>query len=218
MFGVAGTAVGDVISLGDLISGGGSVTSYDGTVEFTNFDYTPTLGAPDADEINIITDDTVPNGIKVQGGFTALDGRIMDMVFQFDAAIITGDDMTDAALAFISSFAHGVATADPALQSVVSIDETISSQADPMMTAGLFVFDKAAEGVDQLTDSTTLDGFGSAVHVLKDISIVTIDPDLTEDGISTAGFSLFSQSFVPEPATWTLLAATPLLVLIRRRR
>ncbi len=216
---VAGTAVGDVISLQDLIDGTvPSVTSYDGTVEFTNFTYTPTVGAPVASEINIITDEDVPNGIKVQGAFQAFDGHIMDMLFGFDAALTAGGDMTGASLALVSSFAEGVSTDDPTVQSSVTINEDIDSIDLTPPTANLLVWDKAAAGADRLTDTTELDGFGSRVTVLKDIGIVTIDPDLTEDDVSMAGFSLFTQTFVPEPATWMLLAATPLLVLVRRRR
>jgi hypothetical protein len=219
MLGSAGTAMGDVISLQDLIDGTvPSVVSYDGSVEFTNFSYTPTVGAPSAEEINVITDADLPNGIKVQGAFQAFDGRTMDMLFGYDAALTGGGEMTEASMDLVLAEARGISVDDPTIQSSVSIIENIDSIDLSPPTAELFVYDKAAPGEDILTDMTALDGFGSSVHVLKDIGLVTIPADLTEDGISAAAFSLFTQSFVPEPATWALLAGTPILVLLRRRR
>ena len=219
VFCTAGIAVGDVISLQDLLDGTvTSVTSADGTVEFTNFTYIPTVGAPDALNVNVITNDDVPDGIQVQGAFQAFDGFSMDVLFGFDAVLVAGGDITEANLALISSFAEGVSTSNPTHQSAVTINENIDALVGAPPTGNLFVFDKAAEGEDQLTDSTMLDGFGSGVHVLKDIGITSVPLDLTEDGVSRAGMSLFTQSFIPEPATWTLLAATSILVLVRRRR
>ena len=207
---MTGTAMADVISLQDLMDSGTPLVSYDGTVEFSNFTYTPTVGAPDAASVNIITDDTLPNGIQVQGAFQAFNGAAIDVLFGFDAAMVSGMDMTEASLELVSSFAEGV-VADPYAVSGVTINETISAGAE---STDLLVWD-AAEGTDRLMDTETLVGFGPMVTVLKDIGVTTVAVDGAE---STAGTSLFTQAFVPEPATWALLAATPALVLLRRRR
>jgi len=216
--GVAGAAWGDVITpLSDLLVDGATLPSHDGSVIFGEFFYIPTVDAPDPGAINIITDDDVPQGFKVQGPFQAFNGRDFDVLFGFDATVAAENGFfTEASLEMIASTAIGVSVDDPLVGSSISILEEIDSTGGD--NTDMMTFDTAVEGGDILEATTSLEGFGRSISVLKDIGLITISPDLA-GGPTSAAMSLFTQNFanIPEPATWVLLAALPALAVLKRR-
>jgi hypothetical protein len=218
LFGVAGTAEAEVITpLSDLLVEGATLPSHDGSVLFDDFTYIPTVDAPDPEAINIITDETVPQGFKVQGPFQAFNGRDFDVLFGFDATVTAeGGFFTDASLEMIASTAVGVSMDDPLVGSSISILEEIDSPGGE--NTDMLVWDTAVAGGDVLEDSTALLGFGRTISVLKDIGLITISPELAGEP-TAAAMSLFTQNFanIPEPATWALLMAVPALAVVRRR-
>lgn len=197
------------VPLSDLLVPGATLTSHDGTVVFSEFAYSPTVNAPDALDVNVVTDASVPQGFKVQGVFQAFDGVTANALFGFEADLVqAGRVFSEAELALMLADTVGV-------QSGVSIVELVTTplSADYEMFA---VFDTPVSGVHY--NSAPLAGFGDSITVLKAIN-VSAGPGGNPPG-TFASISLFSQNFlhVPEPASLLLLLGCGLVLARRRQR
>ena len=219
VLGFSSGALGAVIPLSTLVAPGAlPVPSADGSVVFSGFSYTPTVNAPPANAINIITDASNPTGLWIQGPFSVVNGDELDALLGFVATLSAGmpGEFTGAEMQMLNSSAHGYIAGPPSSRSHAKITETITSLPGNSPATDLTVFDGADDGpgADQKSDSKSLAGFGRQIRVSKDIALRSVG---IPGAATYADVSWFSQSFVPEPTTGLLLLSLAGAVLRRRR-
>ena len=221
VLGFSSGALGAVIPLSTLVAPGAlPVPSADGSVVFSGFSYTPTVNAPPANAINIITDASNPTGLWIQGPFSVINGDELDALLGFVASVTAPDvnvQFVGAEMEILVSDAHGYKAGPPSSRSHALITESIKSSPSNSPATQLTVFDGADDGPgpDLKFDSESLAGFGRQIRVLKDISVRSVAIPNTA---TFAHVSLFSQSFqIPEPTTGLLLLSLAAAVLRRRR-
>jgi len=219
VLGFSSGALGAVIPLSALLAPGATTPSADGSILFGEFSYIPTVNAPPANAINIITDVSNPKGLWIQGPFSVVNGDELDALLGFVASVTAPDlsvEFVGAEMEILVSDAHGYKAGPPSSRSHALITESIKSSPTNSPATQLTVFDGADDGPgpDLKLDSESLAGFGREIRVLKDISVRSV----FVDGQATfAHVSLFSQNFqIPEPTTGLLLLSLAAAVLRRR--
>jgi hypothetical protein len=209
-------AMAATYNLGDLITTGGSIFSDDGSVEFSGFAYVPSVGAPAAADIDIITEPAYPQGFRVDGTFTVdamaasgPEGLQALLAFEADKVL---DDWVLAKLELLDSIAVGVDASG--IGSSVFVTEKVSS---PNASVGaLAVVDEAA-GFPVLDSFEPLAGYDDPLSVLTKVSLLAIPDDTS--GMGEATLEEFAVNFeaVPEPAAGLMLLTFGLATVIRRR-
>lgn len=216
---LAGPGVAGAEILGNLVLSGGTVVSLDGSVEFSGFSYVPTVGAPDAMEIEIAPDASVPQGFLVReavGGdgtlFSASEGMSVNALLGFDAMALGMGAFTLGELELIDSTVIGDFGAT--MGSSAFVAEKVDALGPPKNGAvtTLTTVDSTVE-MPVLYDAEPLAGFGTQVEALINISLLAVPGDPANE----ATVNEFSVNFVPEPATGALILGLLTPVLLRRR-
>jgi hypothetical protein len=205
------------VPLSTLLAPGATLTSSNGAVTFSNFIYMTTVGAPNATAVDVSADASVPGGLRVEGPFLAANGDSVDVIFGFDAQI-SGGAFTAAEMNLLVSSALGTLT-DPGgqvlAQSSALIVEEITPLPGPGPETDVVVLNDVI-GPDQLSDSVALSPavYGSTIRVRKDMGLISVP---IPQGGGLASITVFTQNFVPEPATLLLLLAGAVTVMRHRR-
>ena len=201
-------------SLADLIGGViPYVDSSDGTVRFDSFQYIPTVGAPNAADVNIVPDASVPQGFLVQGTFSVTGipgfGVGLNALLGYKATVLSGGPFSKAQL-YLDPVDVTVAGSAGSLGSSAFIAEKVDSLTSTSVTT-LTVAQSAAEPPVP-SDVEALAGYGHSLGVLTNIGLTAM-PETT----SHAEVREFAVNFVPEPATGVLLLGLCGVAALRRR-
>jgi hypothetical protein len=162
-----------------------------GNLEFSNFTYTQTTGAPPAAAgvtVNpfSLAGPPAETGLQFVGSFNAAAGTTQDWAITYKVTALTGT-ITDAYLAFTGGVLGGTGS--------ISIAETITTLSGSL----LGTMNSSIPG--SVVTTTAWTPGVTAILVSKDISVV--------GGNNSAGVSIINQGFsgtsVPEPASLALL-------------
>jgi hypothetical protein len=213
-FGVGG-ATAATFSLQDLLDGSpASFVSDDGAVEFSEFAYVAGVNAPDAADIDLITDASVPQGFRVVGSFSVSGTQSLNALLGFEVAPTGGSavEFVDGTLALEDSVVTG------GTSGMIGSSAFVTAKVDSLINDSVAILgvveSEVQTGVFQDTES--LAGFGNGLGVLVNPSLQSVEIDSQTPAEAT--INEFSVNFaIPEPATIVLLSLAGMALLRRRR-
>jgi len=211
LIGASGQALATTVTLDTLVAGG-TLTSNDGTLTFSNFH--ATVSGTLSHNLADYSVQSLDAGFRMTGAFIVADGMVGDMVLSYTATTNEGQQISD-----VNLFAN--ATFNPKTPPVglaAGVSETVFPHGlnNPI---GILSVAATSKGFADLTDSSSLapPPLYSSVDILKDIAVSSA----AGGNGSAAHISVIDQNFTvtPEPGTLLLGSAGLLgLATLGRKR